>query len=138
MSDVIDFRIYVYGPDEGPIDNSFESAEQLLVDSVGVYFEPDGSFAWSGSVTGEQVFGMLYDAAGRLQYVELQGNVTRQSLRRILHSIVGTPGVPAPDVLAATDVPSNLSGLTLKSLIGTPAGPTGGNDLQSFEELAFG
>ncbi|TWT98238.1 hypothetical protein [Stieleria varia] len=65
---------------------SFEEAQQRLSELERLYFEPDGSFVWAGA--GFQVFGMLYDAAGKLQYVELRGKCTLAAWRRLIECFV--------------------------------------------------
>lgn len=67
------FHIYLYGPSKGPIESSFEDAEARLSQLPQLYFEPDGSFVWALDQGREQLFGMIYDAAGQIQYIELRG-----------------------------------------------------------------
>jgi len=69
------FAIYLYGVDRKPIPADFESIAENLQKVERLYFEMDGSFIWTGE-DGEfrwQLDGMLYDAAGVIQYVDIQG-----------------------------------------------------------------
>lgn len=61
---------------ERPLDVSFERASERLAELPRLFIEPDGSFVWVGDSSGPawQVDGVLYDRAGRVQYVELKGN----------------------------------------------------------------
>lgn len=65
---------------------SFEEAQQRLCELERLHFEPDGSFVWAGP--GFQVFGMLYDAADKLQFVELRGKCTLAAWRRLIDCFV--------------------------------------------------
>lgn len=85
MSD--QFHLYLHGPDCGPLAVSFESAAQRLSAVAGLYFEPDGSFVCNRDRGRQQIFGMLYDAAGRLQYVECRGTADKSLLREITRAI---------------------------------------------------
>ncbi len=60
-----------------------------------MYFEPDGSFVWTGEFdaaeandvaagTTWQVDGVLYDRGGRLAYVEIKGGAPLDVLKRLL------------------------------------------------------
>lgn len=91
------FHLYLYGPNQGPIDSSFEQAESRLTDLQRLHFEPDGSFVWSIDDR-QQIFGMIYDAAGKIQYCELRGQCDLQSWRDLCFAITGIP-VKAGEVL---------------------------------------
>lgn len=60
-----------------PYSLSFEQMQARLGQCSRIYVESDGAFLWNGSDqrTGEiwQMAGMLYDSAGHLQRIELQG-----------------------------------------------------------------
>ncbi|MGI9470659.1 MAG: hypothetical protein ACR2NZ_03935 [Rubripirellula sp.] len=84
------FHLYLYGPSRGPIATSFEEVEQRLTKIDQLYFEPDGSFVWSGKGGQEQVFGMVYDAGGQVQYCELRGRCQRKHWRLLYQAIAGT------------------------------------------------
>ena len=86
---MIPFCIQLYGPHGGPLDSSFEAAAERLMGIESLYFEPDGSFVWTCRRSGEQVDGMLYDAGGRLQYVELSGQCGRSAWRQLLVALFG-------------------------------------------------
>lgn len=80
--------MYLYGPDCGPIETTFESAGERLQKLARLYFELDGSFVWKPT-RDEEVFGMLYDAANQLQYVELRGTCSLESWRVLMESLRG-------------------------------------------------
>jgi hypothetical protein len=86
------FHIHLHGPGSAEavsvsLDASFEQAEDRLRELPQLYFEPDGSFVWSSPT--HQIFGMLYDAAGRLQYAELRGHCNLSQWRQVLGAIAG-------------------------------------------------
>jgi hypothetical protein len=110
------FHLYLYGPDCGPIESSFEEAAGRLQSLQGLYLEPDGSFVWSKKGGAEQVYGMLYDAANKLQYVELWGDCQRAIWQQIVQAIRGD----ATHDLAVMVLPERQL-----------------QDLQGFEETAF-
>ncbi len=89
------FHIYLYGPSltslpiAGPFLTSFEEAVARLETMPGVSLEPDGSFGFASAGGHEKLFGMLYDAAGRLQYVDIRGEVTQATLLRVVQAICG-------------------------------------------------
>ena len=63
-----------------PADNiqwteSFEGLSAALANLPGMYFEMDGSFVWVDHRASppNQMDGMVYDRAGRLEYVEVKG-----------------------------------------------------------------
>ncbi|MCO8121750.1 hypothetical protein NHH03_08380 [Stieleria sp. TO1_6] len=92
------FHIHLYGPPAdrltsgnpttAPLPSSFEAAWQRLQTLLPqALLEPDGSLAWSGEH--HQIVGMLYDAADRIQYVELRGFCYRQQVQKLLRVIAG-------------------------------------------------
>lgn len=102
------FRIYLYGPSAGPpaahpLTTSFEEAAERLGALSGSTLEPDGSFACVAGGGREQIYGMLYDSAGRLQYVELQGHATRAFCRKVVAAIAGE--VPERSQLTVLQLP---------------------------------
>lgn len=78
---------------------SFEELAAALERIDRCYFEPDGSFVWSGETPGGrwQLDGMLYDLAGQLQYVDLKAAAPRAALDKMaavveqLLAMLGTP-----------------------------------------------
>lgn len=68
---------------------SFEQLQARLEAHPQSHFEPDGSFLWSGvDNEGEgawQLTGMLYDAAGRLQRIEIRGTCPLANWRQWLN-----------------------------------------------------
>ncbi len=113
----VNFHVYVYGDGGGPIGSSFEEAAARLVGIERLYFEPDGSFVWSGPALGEQLDGMVYDAAGRIRYVDLQGSCSLGRWRGVLEAICPR----LSEVAAVMRIPEGTW-----------------NDLQTFEEVTFG
>lgn len=83
------FRVYLYGPEQGPIDSSFESAQQRLENLPGLFFELDGSFAWMREPKVDEVYGILYDASGVIRYCELHGNCRRSTWCELCEAIAG-------------------------------------------------
>ena len=84
------FHLHLRGPSGGPIETSFEAAEARLCNLERVYFEPDGSFVCSRESGSTQVFGMLYDASGRLQYCELRGQCSLETWTELIVAITGS------------------------------------------------
>ena len=82
------FHIHLYGADRGPIPTSFEEVAERLGQLDQLYFEPDGSFCWSPSAD-ENIFGMVYDAASRVQYIELRGKCEIAAWRGLMTAIRG-------------------------------------------------
>ncbi len=114
------FHIYLYGPsrdgvvanehhgvaspqtpasETGPFQTSFEQASQRLEVIDGISLEPDGSFGFVADAGKERLFGMLYDAGDRLQYVDLQAELSFDHWRKIVEAVCG-PG----EVLATLTV----------------------------------
>ena len=81
------FAVYLYGPEWGPLPLTFEQVADRLRECDRLFFEEDGSFVWTGEQRvpersperspekGQrwQVDGMVYDAAGQVQYIDLKG-----------------------------------------------------------------
>lgn len=88
------FAIHLCGANAQPLPVSFEAAEAELATLGRLYFEPDGSFLWVGEQPAAwQIDGMLYDAAGSLQYVDLRGRCPLPQWRRLISALVpsGSP-----------------------------------------------
>jgi hypothetical protein len=81
------FHIYLYGPDQGPIETSFEAAESRLSELPRLHFEPDGSFVWALDGGQQQLFGMIYDAHGSIQYCEVRGHCDLTTWRQLCNAI---------------------------------------------------
>ncbi|MEM9827111.1 MAG: hypothetical protein AAF958_11010 [Planctomycetota bacterium] len=92
------FHIHLSGPERGAIPISFEAAAANLEAAGRVAFEPDGSFVWAETGGKQQIFGMLYDAAGQLQYVELRGNCSGDRLVQLVRWML--TGSDSPESLA--------------------------------------
>lgn len=62
-----------------------------------MFVEPDGALLWVGEDAGErwQVDGTVYDRAGHVQYVELNGSCPADQWEQLLQSL----GWPAQQVL---------------------------------------
>ena len=87
--EVNQFHLYLYGPQQGPLETSFEDAQSRLNELPKLHFEPDGSFVWVRESGRQQIFGMLYDAGGRIRYCELQGKCTLPTWRELCQAIAG-------------------------------------------------
>ena len=83
------FHVYLYGPGQGPIDSSFEEAQDRLDRLPGLYFEPDGSFAWMRQPGREEVYGIVYDAGDQIRYCDLQGRCSRSTWLELCRAIAG-------------------------------------------------
>ena len=81
-----EFHVYLYGPKAGPLPTSFEEVSTRLARLDRLHQEPDGAFVWSPS-RNENVFGMIYDAVDRVQYVELRGHLSFASWRQLIDNI---------------------------------------------------
>ena len=79
-----------------PFPTTFEEFAEQVRDWRGLYFEMDGSFVWTGSHETDgriwQLDGMLYDADGKIQYLELKGTCPRKDWLDLLHAL--TPSFP--------------------------------------------
>lgn len=85
------FAIYLYGPQFGPLPSRFDEVAERLAATERLHFEPDGSFVWSGTAgeTRWQLDGMVYDSAGRIQYLDLKGACPRPVWHRLLEICAG-------------------------------------------------
>lgn len=83
---------------------SFEQAAASLERQQRLFIEPDGSFVCRGQTPSAerdggapeaewQLDGVLYDRAGRLEYVEIKGNAPPDALDRLLAAL-GWPATP--------------------------------------------
>ena len=115
---MIPFRVQLYGPHGSPLGSDFDAAAQRLTAIESLYFEPDGSFVWVCRLSGQQIDGMLYDALGQLQYVELSGHCGRSAWRLLLEALLGQP---------ADSLPLQVMRLPERSV----------QNLQTFEQTAF-
>lgn len=84
-----DFHAYLYGPDRKPLETSFESAKERLEELPGLFFELDGSFAWMQERGNNEIYGILYDAGGRIQYCDLHGKCPKSALLRFCSALLG-------------------------------------------------
>ena len=91
------FHVYLYGPDGGPLPVSFEDAAERLQELPKLGFEWDGSFVWAKDQGQQQVFGMLYDAAGSIQYCEMQGKCDLRTWQTLCQVIIGSTAVSGAD-----------------------------------------
>lgn len=85
-----DFHLYLYGPRGGSIETTFEQAAERLQRLPRLCFEPDGSFVWVGDKE-QELFGMLYDAGGSIQYCEIRGQCDLDAWKLLCHAITGNP-----------------------------------------------
>ena len=93
MSDSSSFQLYLYGPGKGPIDSTFEDAQHRLEQLPHLHFEPDGSFAWAVQPGSQEVFGMIYDSASKIQYCELRGTCGLHAWQQLCFAITGRNSV---------------------------------------------
>ena len=86
----------------GSLGVSFEQARERLEEIPSLYFEGDGSFFWTDSRLGTQIWGMLYDRpvqstpkqeGSQLDYCEIQGEMAREQIEIILNCIALQPSV---------------------------------------------
>ncbi len=78
-----------------PFGLSFEEAGAALAQLRRMYFEPDGSFVWTGTQSEPrwQVEGNLFDRDGRLLFADLKGACPNEQLDRLLAAF-GWPRTP--------------------------------------------
>lgn len=76
-------------------DCTFEEAAEYLEALERMFLEPDGSFVWTSSQKDHawQVDGNLYDRAGRLSFVDLNGCCPAENFDRLLAAL-GWPHTP--------------------------------------------
>jgi hypothetical protein len=79
-------HVYIYGREAGPLTARFDDVADRLTQLPRLQFEPDGSLLLSGQ--GWQLGGMLYDRAGIVQYVDLQGSCPLARWRDVIGCIV--------------------------------------------------
>ena len=71
---------------------TFDEVAQQLMASPGVYWEPDGSFAWTDAGPPRyRLQGQLADGGTHLQHVELWGQPSPHMLDRLLEFTHGGP-----------------------------------------------
>jgi hypothetical protein len=89
--------------DRKPFPTTFEQAAARLEQLPMLYFEYDGSFVWARDKGKQHIFGMLYDADGRLQYCQLQGKGSLETWKMLLAAITGDPSVDRFELLRLPD-----------------------------------
>lgn len=74
---------------------TFDRVSEILMTLPRMYFEPDGSFAWTGTLDGNdwRIEGVMYDEGPRLSYIELSGNCPPNDFDQFL-AAVGWPAAP--------------------------------------------
>jgi hypothetical protein len=72
-----------------PMARSFEEAFEQLERLPRMFIEPDGAFVWVSSSSDRrwQVDGVLYDRAGRLQFVDVKGECPDEAWRQLLAAL---------------------------------------------------
>jgi hypothetical protein len=70
-----------------PLAVTFESAAAALEALPRLYFEPDGSFVWTGEHTAWQLDGQLHDRGETLDYAELKGTCPPNALAALLAAL---------------------------------------------------
>lgn len=96
---IAEFNAYVYMVDRKPFPSTFEQAAARLEQLPMLYFEYDGSFVWARDKGKQHVFGMLYDAEGRIQYCQLQGKATLATWKELLAAIIGDDSIDQCELL---------------------------------------
>lgn len=86
-STIAEFRVRLYGAGGGSLGGTFEEAARRLSQEPRLYFEPDGSFTWSAEW---QIGGVIYDAAGVLQFADLECRCPCGPWRRITELLCGS------------------------------------------------
>lgn len=84
------FEFLLYGSNEGPFETDFESMLARLEMLPRMFVELDGSFVWKPN--GErtwQIDGMVYDANGRVQYVDLKGQAPSAMWESLFENLAG-------------------------------------------------
>jgi hypothetical protein len=68
---------------------SFEELAAALETLDRLYFEPDGSFVWTGgsAVDRWQIDGLVYDRAGRVQYVDLKASAPPDAVTSLAEAV---------------------------------------------------
>ena len=122
------FHIHLFGPQRGPINSSFEDAERRLKRLPLLHFEPDGSFVWIREAGAQQIYGMLYDAANRLRYCDLQGHCTYETWCELRDAIATSQQQDLEVMLLAENVLQDLQ--TFEERLQNAASPTGGKKVQ--------
>ena len=74
---------------------SFEEAAERLQRLPRMFLEPDGSFVWVSPAAEPawQLDGVLYDRNGHLQFIDVRGEFTAESLAAFLEAIAGSQPV---------------------------------------------
>ncbi|MEZ6086831.1 MAG: hypothetical protein R3C05_02115 [Pirellulaceae bacterium] len=87
-----------------PLGGSFEEVCRQLEESDQVFVEPDGSFVYRCHQASFHVDGMIYDADGRIQYIELKGTCFPSNWRTLLMML----GIRDPDTCAVQDIANGV------------------------------
>lgn len=83
--------VRVYAQEGMRIPTSFEQFMERISKWRGMHAESDGSFVWVyfDGLRRRQLDGMVYDREGALEYVELKGALTVDSVSQLLKAITG-------------------------------------------------
>ncbi len=110
---MISFAIYLYGPQWGPVGITFEQVANRISTFERMHFEWDGSFVWTGEEDGAkwQIDGMLYDAGGELQYIDIKGRCPKSKWDQLVRAGICGDNLP-PSQLTVLVLP----GQTRKTL----------------------
>jgi hypothetical protein len=77
-----------------PLSVTFDEVAERLIESSGVYWEPDGSFAWTEPGPPRiRLHGQLADGGTHLQHIELWGVPSTPMLDRLLEFTCGDTGL---------------------------------------------
>jgi hypothetical protein len=116
------FNVSVQGqaPDS-PLAVAFDAAAAAMTGLPRLYFEPDGSFVWTGQHGSEpwQVDGNLIDRGDVLAYVELKGHCPEEQFNELLQAL-GWPQSPLAFQLPRRGV--TLGEAEFRKLAATDAG----------------
>ena len=77
-----------------PLDATWEACLEKLAELPAMFCEPDGSFLWvTCDHPRRQVEGVVYDAAGQVQYVECWGECDASQWRQLVSAVSGSSTV---------------------------------------------
>ncbi len=90
-------HLLVYAPESSEFQRTFEEYADSVSSWPGMFFEMDGSFVWSipsdrpisNGLGKLQLDGMLYDRAGRIEYLDLKGSADRGSWLKLFWALLG-------------------------------------------------
>jgi hypothetical protein len=87
--DDVDLPVLVGFLANEPFSSTFEDTADRLQSLPGLFFEPDGSFAWNRGRELGHVEGMLFDRNDRVQYCEVKGTCPLGTFEQLLEQLKG-------------------------------------------------